>query len=156
MTDDHHDTQIGQALSTLRENTAVPPADPDRERALLAAFDAHWARPRPAVRRSVWVWTAAAASLAVTLALGRLGMSSPPPLDRTTDPTLDLAGFVPWPGADALPPLESGELRRIELPRSALTALGLSLPPSAVSVVPADIVIGQDGLARAVRLVHQQ
>jgi hypothetical protein len=154
------ETEISAALLKLRETTAVPPADPERERMLLAAFDAHWTRPRRAFPRSVWVWTAAAASVAIALGLGRHGVTDaipPAPITSTAaDPAADLAGFVPWPGANALPPLESGELRRVDLLRSALPALGLSAPPSAVSVVPADIVIGQDGLVRAVRLVQQQ
>jgi hypothetical protein len=153
MTNERHDMPIEDALARLRETASVPQADPGRERALLEAFDAHHARPRP--RRATWVWTAAAASLALAIGLGRLGVSDAPQVE-TPDVSVDLAGFVPWPGAFALPPLESGELRRVDLPRAALPALGLTAPASAAAVVPADVVIGQDGLARAVRLVRQQ
>jgi hypothetical protein len=155
MSSELRDTHIDQALATIRETTAVPPVDPGRERALMNAFDAHHARPRRPARRATWVWTAAAASLALAIGLGRLGVSDAPQVE-TPDVSVDLAGFVPWPGAFALPPLESGELRRVDLPRAALPALGLTAPASAAAVVPADVVIGQDGLARAVRLVRQQ
>jgi hypothetical protein len=156
MSSELRDTHIDQALATIRETTAVPPVDPGRERALMNAFDAHHARPRRPARRATWVWTAAAASMALAIGLGRLGVSDATPVETTSDAPADLAGFVPWPGAFALPPLESGELRRVDLPRAALPALGLTAPASAAAVVPADVVIGQDGLARAVRLVRQQ
>ena len=150
-----HQQEIDDGLARLRQHTVVPPIDPEHEQALLAAFDAHWARPRSRSRRTARVWTAAAAAMTLTLGIGRIAVTQMP-RPETPDDTADFAGFVPWPGASALPPLESGELRRIELPRAALSALGLSAPLSAAHVVVAEIVIGQDGLARAVRLVPQQ
>jgi hypothetical protein len=62
--------------------------------------------------------------------------------------------FVPWPGAAARPPFESGELVRIDLPASVLPSLGLWSPAAPDAVVQADVVIGQDGYARAVRLAQ--
>lgn len=62
--------------------------------------------------------------------------------------------FVPWPGAAARPPFESGELVRIDLPASVLHSLGLWSPAAPDAVVQADVVIGQDGYARAVRLAQ--
>ena len=49
--------------------------------------------------------------------------------------------FVAWPGAAAWPPFESGELIRVELMVDG-------------GVVEADVLVGQDGFARAVRLVQ--
>jgi len=60
--------------------------------------------------------------------------------------------FVPWPGSAGLPPLESGAFVRIDLPASLLPSLGV-LPPAHPGVVQADILVGQDGFARAIRLV---
>ena len=62
--------------------------------------------------------------------------------------------FVPWPNAEALPAFESGELLRLDLPSSMLSSLGLGSPGSNVTAVTADVLVGQDGLARAVRLVQ--
>jgi hypothetical protein len=62
------------------------------------------------------------------------------------------AGFVLWPGAAALPPFESGELVRTELPVSVLPALGLPTPQTTSETVTADLLVAQDGLVRAVRL----
>jgi hypothetical protein len=63
--------------------------------------------------------------------------------------------FVLWPGSAALPTFESGELVRLDLPTSVLPSLGLSPPASQVAVVQADVLIGQDGFVRAVRLVPE-
>jgi hypothetical protein len=144
---------ITDALSRLDEEIEVPPVEPERERALLEAFDAYWAGARDTPRR--WTWTAAAAMVAITVGLGWVVHRTPPVPTAPGDRPADITGFVPWPGAQALPPLESGELIRVGLPVSALPALGLLPPSPTVSVVQADIVIGQDGLARAVRLVQQ-
>jgi hypothetical protein len=60
--------------------------------------------------------------------------------------------FVVWPGAANLPTFESGHLMRMELPASLVGTLGLR-PSSHSTVVQADVLVGQDGYARAVRLV---
>ena len=131
----------------------VPPIDPEREQALLAAFDAHWAQPRQ--RSSRWSLGTAAALAAAIVGLNWLVVSNTPRIDPVaTEPAFDTAGFVPWPGAEAWPPFESGSLVRVDLPVSALIALGLPVPSSTVSVVQADVVVGQDGFARAVRFVQ--
>lgn len=131
----------------------VPPIDPEREQALLAAFDAHWAQPRQ--RSSRWSLGTAAALAAAIVGLNWLVVSNTPRIDQMpTEPAFDMTGFVPWPGAEAWPRFESGSLIRVDLPVSALIALGLPMPSSTVSVVQADIVVGQDGFARAVRVVQ--
>lgn len=154
MTNDTRESSIAEALSRLKDAVEVPPWDPAREQALRAAFDAHWSRPRQAPPR--WAWVATAAMATLTVALGsvvsqRTQRTLPAGPDQSDEPVQ----FVPWPGAQVLPPLESGELIRVGLPLSALPALGLQPPSSAVSVVQAEIVVGQDGFARAVRLVQQ-
>jgi hypothetical protein len=53
----------------------------------------------------------------------------------------DSIGFVAWPDAAEWPPFESGELIRIDI-------------PTADGVVQADVLVGQDGFARAVRWVQ--
>ena len=51
---------------------------------------------------------------------------------------------------------EDGQLVRIEVPRAALASFGLNSesPNDAGGVVLADVVVGDDGLARAVRFVR--
>ncbi len=60
--------------------------------------------------------------------------------------------FVVWPGAADLPRFESGHLMRMALPASMVVSLGLRPAPD-TTVVQADVLVGQDGYARAVRLV---
>jgi hypothetical protein len=65
------------------------------------------------------------------------------------------AEFVAWPGARALPAFESGQLVRTELPVSVVPLLGLrveALPEG--GTVAADVIVGQDGMPRAVRLAR--
>jgi hypothetical protein len=63
--------------------------------------------------------------------------------------------FVAWPGAGALPPFESGELVRTELPVGVLSLLGIEQEGRAVrGVVVADVIVGQDRMPRAVRVVR--
>jgi len=61
--------------------------------------------------------------------------------------------FVTWPGAADLPTFESGHLMRTDLPASIVLSLGLVPPATAAGVVQADVLVGQDGFPRAVRLV---
>jgi len=54
-------------------------------------------------------------------------------------------------------PISGGQVVRLEVPRTALAAFGLTADaqtaPSTDTVL-ADVVVGDDGLARAVRFVH--
>jgi len=62
--------------------------------------------------------------------------------------------FVIVPGADRLPRMESGSLVRMDLPVSMLPSLGVAPPAGRMTVVTADLIVAQDGLPRAVRLVN--
>jgi hypothetical protein len=54
-----------------------------------------------------------------------------------------------------LQPFDGGRVLRIKLPRSALMNYGLPVDPlRADEEVKADVVIGNDGMARAIRFVH--
>jgi hypothetical protein len=62
--------------------------------------------------------------------------------------------FLAIPTAIGLPPMESARIVRTELPVSALPTYGLAIVPDAArTAVQADLLIGQDGLARGIRLV---
>jgi hypothetical protein len=65
--------------------------------------------------------------------------------------------FMPIPGAAGLPAFESGSIVRMELPVSALPAYGVEIVPDGMrSAVEADLLVGQDGQARGIRLVSSQ
>jgi hypothetical protein len=61
--------------------------------------------------------------------------------------------FVAVPGADGLPPLESARIVRLELSAAALPAYGLQVLDGVDSGIEADVLVGQDGQARGIRLV---
>ena len=56
---------------------------------------------------------------------------------------------------DSQTPMESGEVIRVQMPRSALITLGLPVNiERADEQIKADLLLGEDGLARAIRFVH--
>ena len=168
---DTHDTAIEpdlqDALRRLNAATIVPPLDPVREAALLAAFDAA-APGRPASARQYWYLAAFASAAALIIAAGvtpaLTGRHGPLPggaaAHKSVPPSLrgvqlePPSEFVLVPGAAALPPMESGTLVRVDLPVSALSQYGMSPPPGRTRAVTADLIVGQDGLTRAVRIVN--
>ena len=70
-------------------------------------------------------------------------------------PVVRATGFVSIPGADGLPDFESGEIVRVEIPLTSLPTYGIEILPDARGTpVAADLLVGQDGQARAIRLVQ--
>ncbi len=62
--------------------------------------------------------------------------------------------FVTLPAAQQLPRFESGMVVRVELPASSLPAYGFPIMPDAARTpITADVLVGQDGQPRAIRLV---
>ena len=75
------------------------------------------------------------------------------PITPQRSPAAAMNEFVPLPGAFALPAFESGRIVRWEVPMTGLPAYGIALVPDGTpSTVPADVLIGQDGVPRAIRL----
>jgi hypothetical protein len=65
------------------------------------------------------------------------------------------AGFVPVPAAARLPQFESGVIVRMALPVTALPSYGVDISlASSGEPVEADVLVGQDGVARAIRIVN--
>ena len=160
------DLDLALALRRLADASEPPPIDPRREAALMAAFDSqHLHAP---VRRPYWGMAslaAAAALLIAVLAPIRAGRGGHPSGDTALHKPLLLqsrpvqlemappAEFTLVPGASALPPMESGSLVRLDVPVAMLPSLGLTPPAGSGAIVKADLIVGQDGLTRAVRLV---
>lgn len=62
--------------------------------------------------------------------------------------------FFPLVEEDEMAPLESGLLVRVEVPASTLISLGLPVTAESINrPVQADLLLGQDGLARAIRFL---
>jgi len=63
--------------------------------------------------------------------------------------------FIPLTELADATAISSGTIVRVEMPRASLIAMGLPLNAErAHETVKADIVVGDDGLARAIRLVY--
>ena len=175
MNDDEHvmdDRDLALALRRVDQAVVVPEADPAREAALMAAFDAARARRATVPSRRQYGYMAglaAAAALLVAVGLGpaltgRHG--SPPGADRRmhtpfastfrdVQPGPQPGEFVMVPGASTLPAMESGSLVRMQISVAELPSLGLTPPQgNRTTSVQADVVVAQDGLPRAARLVN--
>jgi hypothetical protein len=150
---------ISAALLSLARSVEEPVTDPDVERTLLAAFDSAWATRPSQVPWNRWRRLAAAALLllaaTLTWTIANRLVGSPASAPAASGPAvadLPATEFIPWPGASSLPTFESGQLMRMDLPASVAVSLGLAPPAPQTGVVRADILVGQDGFARAVRL----
>jgi hypothetical protein len=147
---------LNRALRALAE--AEPREAPAYlEQRLLAAFRAR--RRRRSLER--WGIGAAAVAIAACLALVMLLAPHLPGRAPSASPAvaaslpLETAEFVPLPDADMDLPLEEATVVRVELPLSALAAIGMPVTDARSGErIEADILLGQDGLARGVRFVQ--
>jgi hypothetical protein len=65
-------------------------------------------------------------------------------------------GFIRLPNATRIEPNEDVNVVRVEVPGSAMIAMGLPVSEDRASeTVLADVALGPDGMARAVRLVNE-
>ena len=70
-------------------------------------------------------------------------------------PSQQQLSFYALPDSDALPPLENATVVRVQLPLSSLRLIGFPINEDrAAERIQADVLLGQDGLARGVRLVQ--
>jgi len=69
-----------------------------------------------------------------------------------------VANFYPLPEAEYLPPLETTIVVRVQMPVSSLRLMGVPMEEAVEDwgsdPVQADVLLGQDGLARGVRLIQ--
>jgi anti-sigma factor RsiW len=129
------------ALRRLASDQQVPQAGDRGLEKLLASFNAHPAHPSR-VRAGVELALAASVLIVAGLSVGWHSVSAPVPTPDVVSPAASGdAPFVILAGANALPRFESGQVIRVEI-------------PSPEGVITADVLVGQDGLARAVRLVQ--
>jgi hypothetical protein len=158
---------VADAIRRLKAAAVVPPVDPAREAVLLAAFDAAHREGAvvPVKRRDQWFLAAFAAAAVIVIAVGiEFRRSGPigqhggagtasgvlPAREIRLAPPND---FVIVPTAVGLPPMESGTLVRVNLPVAELPSLGVAPPAGPAATVTADLIVAQDGLPRAVRVV---
>lgn len=167
---------LARSLRQLAEETANEQASSHVEAALLAAFrKGSWSRERAGL--PTWLLRAAALLLVVgggvwglsRMDFGARDGSAPTSARSIARPSEDaipatgdengdeiLTSFVPLPYGGGTAYLESAHVVRMELPRSALVTLGVAVPEEQwTERMQAEVLFGEDGLARGVRLVKR-
>ncbi len=173
-----------ELLQGLRALAADSPREAPAyvEQGLMAAFRQ---RSRARRRNMWWMGSGAAAIAAVVVvalwiqpaprksgpAVANAVASQPPNAMRpATEPIFQPAvrirktvarprpaamSFYPLPDTEALPPLETATVIRVQLPMSSLRLMGFQINEDRASErIEADVLLGQDGLARGVRFVR--
>jgi hypothetical protein len=175
--------RLQEAFAARIAAAPIAPVESQAARWILALASAAviavavWSGTRPSRSTSPDVGGSTAASPVTSAAVSTTAMTqesksaSPTVEDKTAPrrpfPVRALAGrraarpkqvrafeFMPLPGAAGLPDLESGSVVRIAVPVGALPEYGLDIVQiGPKTMVDADVLVGQDGLARAIRLV---
>jgi len=131
-----------QALTAALQSMAaeeIPPADELRG-PVMAEFD----RVARSARFRVLGWVAAAALAAAACLTVLVTPKHVPPSDEVQ--------FLPIPYTVPLAPEESATVVRMEIPVTALIAAGFHVPATDPgATVQADVLVSQDGRARAIR-----
>lgn len=141
--------RLGAELRSLGRLVRSMEAPPHAEQAVMDGFHNHHSRRREAAAAQ-WLVVAAMLALLVSAALVLL---RPAPKHRAaTPPVEDFRGFVAVPYRVA--PMERGYVVRVQMSRNALVSLGMPVSAGQPEVVQADLLLAEDGLAQAVRLVR--
>jgi len=152
------ESQLNAALRALAEDDAKLSSSPDVEKRLLSELRAV-SRAR---RRRTWLGVssvAAALLLGIALYVRRIG--NPQPSDTAQSPPAPEAAitevateFLPLPYYHV--PMNTGSTVRIQVPATALVSFGLAPNDfrEGDGTIQADVLVGDDGLARAVRFVR--
>lgn len=140
---------LEQALRALAQADPQE-AGPAVKQQLLVCF-----RERRTKKRRAYLAVTAAslfAALVLSLALGH-GRGVP---QSTSPVALDQeSGFITLPYGQSGVPLEQPVIVRLDIPVSELSAMGVPVNPRREKeMVRADLLVGQDGVARAVRFVE--
>jgi hypothetical protein len=144
---EQQDRALSAGLRALAAATRTASASEGVEAAVLAAMRRD---VKPQAPAAAWMPLAAALLLSATSGVW-LAQQAPHRRPQPIQP----AGFIEVPGVGALPPMESGAIIRVALPVTALPAYGIQIVPEiSTDSVEADLLVGQDGVTRAIRLVN--
>ena len=163
------DHRLEQGLHALAAEWRDLEAPPRVEAAMLAAYRGHMGLAGRA-GRTTWpraFLLAAAAAILVAAALMLMQYRRPNPrVHHRTGPELAIvqavdlesmdapSGFIPLPNAGQIDANEQTDVVRVELPRTAMAALGYAVTPDqSEDTVEADVMLGADGAVRAVRFL---
>jgi hypothetical protein len=139
--------EIRERLRTLAAADDALSAPPELETRLVEAFRNRQSRPP---RARAWAVAAVAAGLALASAL----LTSRAPLAPAPAADLEDTAFVPLTYGDPLSDVDAVHVVRVALDRSTLASYGLPSAGGESGSVAAEILVGQDGLARGIRFVN--
>lgn len=149
-------TQAASTAETGSVTMAIePPPAPTRARQVGPASAptetlARVRRPRVAPQAASSAVASAAASASAVA--GRTPPRAPSQRRAIANATAEVV-FVPFPYAEPLRPTEVRQIVRIAVPQATLLMAGLTTSTPAESVV-ADVLVGEDGIARGIRIVR--
>ena len=139
----------GRLVEAFRRHNGVGAAPPAR---------IHWGR---------WLIWAPAAALAIAVALFLMASHQPSPQPQPgalaqmavleqAEESGTAAAFIPLPSATEANPDDYADVVEVEVPRSALAALGLPLQAGEAGTdrVQAEVALGADGMPQAVRVLR--
>jgi len=119
-----------------------------RRRARVWASFAGAAAVAAGIAVFLWVHTASKPA-AVAPVAPSIAAAAPVAADDDSD-----TNFYPLPQAEALPAMETAMVVRVQLPVSSLRLMGVPVGEEGDGAVQAELLLGQDGLARGVRLAQ--
>jgi hypothetical protein len=149
--------RLDRAMHQWSRETAEVDLPSTLEHALLGEFTRVSTIRRRKIRMQGSISTlsiAASIVFAVWIASRPVGQPAASPIATAESPAIVEEPFVPIPYVTSLGPFERMEIVRMEMPVAALIAAGVpvaTVDPGAH--VQADVMVGQDGRARAIRLV---
>ncbi len=159
--------ELAAGLRAIAAGSRRMEAPPAVEARLVAAFR-EYSGIHPVPTRGRWIpavtWAAAFAAM---LALGIFlihqrepeAARAPAPVTRgveraSLETIPDFDGYIPLPNSEAALANEDMDVVHVEVPRSAMLAVGLEVSADrAGEMVQADVMLGSDGVARAVRFL---
>lgn len=156
--------ELLKALAEADQELEAPAAV---ELRLKAAFRKKFARPK-------WPYFSLAAAAAIVLTIALQPKAQTMEIAVVTPPVVDLPVAKPvarkvaqrkpapreivtdfYPLMEDAPPFERGELLRVSVPALAMRGVGLPVSEERLAdMVQADVLVGQEGLPRAIRFVN--
>ena len=140
-------------LLLLRQATRSRQAPARLERTLRKEFRAR--RKSPPFRQNLWFQWSVAAATAIVLAFVMLSPQPEAPEPAAGTARRITTDFLPVGYGFQLDPDEFAQIIRIRVPRAEMVRFGLPVSlESGPERVSADVVLGEDGIARAIRFVE--
>lgn len=145
---------VSEALAQWRAQDRDLGASARVREIVLAALPVPVSPPRP---KPAWDWHPWAMAAAVLLAITAVWLASPRMQPRPEPVATQMAtDFFPLTPA-GLEPADSAQVVRIRVPRREMRRFGLPVREELErAAVEAEVVVGPDGVARAVRFVQER